>query len=192
MKASFNDFFIKHLIMRKDGGFIILAESEYTSSRGNMNSRWDYMNAYPYWSPGSYYLNSPYGYPWSRYGTVNITRYLADNIIVLSFDANNKMEWSNVIGKSQYDDNNDSFIGFGLMNMGNALHFLFNDQEKRQTILSDRNITPDGQINRMPTFKDLDKGYDFMPKELKQVGAKTIVVPCMYRSYLCFAKIEFE
>lgn len=195
LKTAFNDFFLKNIVLRKDGGFLVMAESAYTTSRGNPLNRWDYLYGSPYWMPMDYYSwNSPWGYyPWWRYGSFNnaLTRYFADNIAVISFDPNGKMEWSNVIRKSQYDDNTDNFIGYGLMNSGSEIHFIFNMQEKRDMILFDQSITPDGQINRNPTFKNMDKGYDFMPRHAKQVGARQLIVPCQYRGYTCFAKIEF-
>ncbi len=194
IKMAFNDYFIKQIVMRRDGGFILMAEAEYTTSRGNTFNRYDYNN--PTYSPlnGYYLYNSPYGYPWSRYGYNGyngVTRYYADNIAILSFDANNKMEWSNIISKSQYDDNTDVLIGYGIVNFGNAIHFLYNDQEKRQAILSEQGITPDGQIVRTSTLKNLDKGYEFMPKNLKQIGARVAIIPCLYRNTTCFAKVEF-
>lgn len=197
IKSAFNDYFLKNLIMRKDGGFIVIAESAYTSSRGNTLNRWDYLYGSPYWSPVDYYTwNSPIGYyPWWRsYGMNNmnnLTRYFADNIAVISFEPGGKVEWSNVIRKSQYDDNTDNYIGFGLFNTGGELHFIFNTQEKRTMILNDQTIAPNGQIDRNPTFKNLDKGYDFMPRHAKQVGARQAIVPCQYRGFTCFAKIEF-
>jgi hypothetical protein len=197
IKTAFNDFFLKNIIVRRDGGFIVVAESAYTSSRGNTLNRWDYLYGSPYWSPVDYYSwNSPIGYyPWWRssfYGGANsMTRYFADNIAVISFDPKGKMEWSNVVRKSQYDDNTDNFIGFGLLNTGDMLHFIFNVQEKRTMILSDQSMSPSGQIDRNPTFKNLDKGYDFMPRHAKQVGARQAIVPCQYRGFTCFAKIDF-
>jgi hypothetical protein len=197
-KTAFNDYFLKQVIMRRDGGFLVVAESAYTSSRGNTLNRWDYLYGSPYWSPVDYYSwNSPNGYyPWGRSNINNtpgatLTRYFANNIAVGSFELNGKMEWSNVIRKSQYDDNTDNFIGFGLFNTGDQLHFVFNIQEKRTMILSDQTITPGGQLDRSATFKDLDKGYDFMPRHAKQVGARQAIVPCQYRGFTCFAKIEF-
>jgi hypothetical protein len=196
-KSAFNDYFLKNVIVRKDGGFIIIAESAYTSSRGNTLNRWDYLYGSPYWSPVDYYTwNSPVGYyPWWRSSTYNnlntLTRYFADNVAVISFEPNGKMEWSNVIRKSQYDDNTDNFIGFGLFNTGDQLHFMFNVQEKRSMILSDQSISPTGQVDRNPTFKNLDKGYDFMPRHSKQVGSRQAIVPCQYRGFTCFAKLEF-
>lgn len=197
IKTAFNDYFLKNIILRKDGGFIVVAESAYTSSRGNTLNRWDYLYGSPYWAPVDYYSwNSPIGYyPWWRssiYNNTNsLTRYYADNIAVISFEPNGKMEWSNVIRKSQYDDNTDNFIGYGMLNTGDQLHFVFNVLEKRSMILSDQSISPSGQIDRNPTFKNLDKGYDFMPRHARQIGARVAIVPCQYRGFTCFAKLEF-
>ena len=197
IKAAFNDFFLKNIILRKDGGFIIIAESAYSTSRGNTLSRWDYLYGSPYWSPADYYTwRSPSGYyPWGYNNMNNInntlTRFYADNVAVISFEPSGRVEWSNVVRKSQYDDNTDNFIGFGLLNTGDQLHFLFNIQEKRSMILSDQSITPMGQIDRNPTFKNMDKGYDFMPRHAKQIGLRQAIVPCQYRGFTCFAKIEF-
>jgi hypothetical protein len=194
VKMAFNDFFLHNIIMRKDGGFIIAAESVYTSSRGGTNNRWDYFGSPLNNGFNNYYYNtSPFGYynyPWNRSSFNNVVRYYADNIAVLSIDPTGKMDWANVLRKSQYDDNSDSFIGYGLMNTGGEIHFLFNSQEKRQMLLTDQSINPEGQITRSPTLKNLDRGYDFMPKQAKQTGSKQIIIPCQYRNYICFAKID--
>ncbi|MES2329425.1 MAG: hypothetical protein V4539_07480 [Bacteroidota bacterium] len=197
MKTAFNDYFLKNIILRRDGGFIVVSESAYTSSRGNTLNRWDYLYGSPYWSPVDYYTwNSPIGYyPWYRSNLYNnsnmMNRYFADNIAIISFEPNGKMEWSNVMRKAQFDDNTDNYIGFGLFNTGDQLHFIFNVQEKRTMILSDQSVSPTGQVDRNPTFKNLDKGYDFMPRHAKQVGARQAIVPCQYRGFTCFAKVEF-
>ena len=191
VKMAFNDFFLRHLLMKKDGGFVVASEANYTTTRGNSSfSRWDYMYGNAYMYPGYYNYGSPYYYPGSRFNNYNQTRYFSDNIAVFSFDEKGKMEWSNVLHKSQFDDNTDNYIGYGLINTGDQVHFLFNVQEKRQTVFSDQTISPDGQIAHNGTLKNLDKGYDFMPRHAKQVGARQIIVPCMYRNYVCFAKVE--
>ncbi|MBS1628025.1 MAG: hypothetical protein JSR09_00315 [Bacteroidetes bacterium] len=195
IKTAFNNFFIRNIIMKQDGGFVIITESVYTSSRGNAFNRWDYLYGSPYWNPGSYYYyGSPYSYynyPWRYNNTFgNGVRYYADNIVILSFDDKSKMEWSNVIPKSQFDDNSDNYIGYGLVNSGSEIHILFNVLEKRNWLLTDQTFSDDGQLNRKPTLKNLDKGYEFMPSQAKQTGSKQLIVPCMYRNYVCFAKID--
>jgi hypothetical protein len=196
IKAAFNDYFLKEMVAKKDGGFLAVAECEYTSTRGGNNlNRWDYYNTSPYYGNGSYYtLGSPgfNTYPWSRYGSsYSVTRYFADNIAVISFDSIGKIQWSNVVRKSQFDDDVDAYIGFGMFNAGNQLKFLFNTLERGQRILNEQSLTPEGQIIRSSTLKGLDKGYDFMPRNAKQVAARQIIVPCMLHSFLCFAKIDY-
>jgi hypothetical protein len=112
--------------------------------------------------------------------------------VVLSFDKYGKPEWSNVITKSQFDDQSDQLISYQLMNTGGQLHLLFNKDEKRNLLLNDYSITPDGQISHNPTLKNLDKGYEFMPMYSKQVSARQMIIPCSFRNSICFAKIEYN
>jgi hypothetical protein len=194
-KMAFNDYFIRNVIIKKDGGFLIASESYYTTSRYNNWNRWDYLYGTPFVSPWGYYYYSPYysNLWWnSRYNNNSNVRFHADNIAVLSFDAAGKLQWSNVIGKSQYDDQSDDELSYQLMNTGDQLHFLFNDLERRTNLLNDYTISPEGQLNHNPTLKNLDRGYEFMPKYGKQVSAKQIIIPCIHRNLICFAKVDYN
>jgi hypothetical protein len=193
-KTAFNDYFLRNIVMRQDGGFILTAESIYSTSRGgNPYNRWDYVYGSPYAGDFVPVGVNPYYYPWWRTrGLGQTTRYFADNVMVLSFNDKGSLEWSNLIRKTQFDDNSDNYLGYTMMNTGSELHFLYNLQEKRNLMLTDQSIEPSGQITRRPTLKNLDKGYDFMPRYGKQIGAKTIIFPCQYRNYICFAKVDFN
>lgn len=194
-RMAFNDFFIRNIIVRRDGGFIIGSESYYTTSRGSAFNRWNYLYGSPYMRLSDYYYYSPYygSYWWnSRWNDAGIVRYQADNIVVMSFDKGGNREWTNVISKEQFDDQSDDLISYQIVNTGGQLHILFNNMERRTLLLNDFAITPDGQVNRSPTLKNLDKGYEFMPKYAKQVSARQIIVPCQYRNYICFAKIDYN
>jgi len=194
IKTAFNDYFIRDVITRKDGGFIIGAESYYTTSRFNNWNRWDYLYGSPFTNSfnNSYYY-SPYynNYYWRSRSGNNAVRYHADNLTILSFDGNGKIEWNNVVSKSQFDDESDDLLSYMIMNTGGKLHFLFNQQEKRNNLLSDYYVNPEGEITRSPTLKNLDRGYEFMPKYGKQVSSRQMIVPCLYRNYICFAKIDY-
>src|SRR5690606_12138134 len=43
VKTAFNDYFIRNIITRRDGGFVIASESFYTSSRYGGWNRWNYL-----------------------------------------------------------------------------------------------------------------------------------------------------
>ena len=193
-KTALNDYFIKNIIPKKDGGFLLAAEAFFTTGRGGLN-RNSYMYGSPFLRPSDFYMFNPYGYgyPWYRYNSLNsnqLNRYHAQNILVMSFDSTGHTDWSNIINKSQWDDDSDASIGYQLVNTGDQLHFLFNMQEKRTQLLSDQSIKPDGQLLRNPTLKNLDKGYEFMPRYGKQVSLRQIIIPCMLRNFLCFARVE--
>ncbi|HVY73280.1 MAG TPA: hypothetical protein VG890_00530 [Puia sp.] len=190
LKMAFNDFFLKHIIAKRDGGYLVVSESNYTTTRGSAFNRWDYMYGSPYMDYSSPFYN-PYS-PWNRYGTMgNINRYNSENIMVLSFDKNSNLEWSNVIPKTQFDDEGNTTISHQMLITGGALHFLYNQYERRTVLLTDQSISRDGKLTHYPTLHNLDKGYEFMPRYGKQVTANSTIIPCQYKAYLCFAKIDF-
>ncbi|MBI1342371.1 MAG: hypothetical protein GC171_05470 [Terrimonas sp.] len=196
LRSAFNDFFIRNIITKADGGFIVSAESYYSTSRSGSWNRWDYMYGSPFSTPIDYYYYSPYYSSWywrSRYNNNSNVRYHAENIIILSFDKEGRLEWNNVIKKEQFDDDSDDRISYQVMNTGGELHFLFNIAERRSMLLTDFSLKPGGDISRNPTLKNLDKGYDFLTKYAKQVSARQMIIPCLYRSnYICFAKLEYN
>ncbi|MBN8787454.1 MAG: hypothetical protein J0I84_10225, partial [Terrimonas sp.] len=98
---------------------------------------------------------------------------------------------SNVLHKSQFDDNSDNSLSYMIYNTGGEINFLYNQQERRVKLLSEQSVNGNGDVKRSPTLKNLDKDYEFLPKYGKQVGARQVVMPCMYRNYICFAKIDF-
>ena len=194
IKTAFNDYFIRNIIVKRDGGFIIGSESYYTTSRYNNWNRWNYLYGMPY-SSLDYYTYSPVYSSWwwrNQYYNNQAVRHHADNITILSFDNTGKLEWSNVIHKQQFDDEAGSQVSYQLVNTGGQLHFVFNEEDKRAMLLTDYILLPDGQINRNPTLKNLDRGYEFLSKFGKQVSSRQLILPCYYRNYICFAKIDFN
>ena len=195
MRTAFNDYFIRNIITRRDGGFLISGEAYYTSSRGGGWNRWNNLYGSPFLRTYDYYYYSPYSYNslWgNRWNYGQNVRYQADNIAVMSFDKNGKREWSSIITKEQFDDQSDELLSYQIMNTGGELHFLFNNLERRANLLNDFSLTPDGKITRNPTLKNLDRGYELMPKFAKQVSARQVIIPCIYRNYICFAKLEYN
>jgi hypothetical protein len=193
-KMAFNDYFIRDILIKGDGGFAIGAEAYYTSSRYNTWNRYNYLYGYPT-SMYDYYTYSPLYSNWMWRNRVNngqAVRYHADNITVLSFDSSGNLVWSDVIHKEQFDDESDDRISYKLMNTGGQAHFLFNLEEKRALLLNDYSVDASGQLNRNPTLHNLDKGYEFLPKYAKQVSSRQMIIPCFHNNYICFAKLEYN
>lgn len=192
LRFAMDNYFIRNVIVKGDGGFILTAEDFTKDVRGNRNfDRYDYLyNPYSL-SSGNYYYNPYTGYyrPQRSYGNQS-TRFYYENILVLSFNKTGQLEWDRIIRKNQFDDNEENFLSFSTMTSGNEIRFLFNSDKKNQ-IVSDQGLTPDGSLNRYPTLKSEQRGYEFMPALSKQVSAREIIIPCAYRNYICFAKVEY-
>ena len=196
LRYAFNDYFIRNILLKNDGGYLLVAEDFSTQSTGNNQwNRWDYLYNSPYSNPYYYNYYSPYygGYyrPYNSFNNYNNTRYYYYNILVLSVDSTGKVEWDNIIHKDQSSDNTDNFLSYATFNTGSDIHFLFNNSEKRNQLLIDNVIGADGNLVRNPSLKSYEKGYNFMIRYAKQTGAKQLIVPCSYRDQICFAKIDF-
>ena len=192
-RFAFDDYFIRQVIVRKDGGYIMAAENYSSQTRGNNNwNRSDYLfgpgYSSPYYSPYSpySYYYRPFGYP-----SQQTTRYYYDNIVVFGMDKSGGMEWNKVIHKEQYDDDNDNFLSYSTMTTNGELHFLFNNNEKSNQIIADNSLTATGELKRNPTLKSEEKGYQFMPRFCKQVGARQLIIPCIYKATVCFARVDY-
>lgn len=191
LRYAMDNFFIRQVIVKKDGGFILAAE-DYTSDTrgGNTWNRYDYLYNPYYPSSGYYYYNPYLGYYRPLNSFNQSTRYYCENILVLSINNLGQISWSRVVQKDQFDDDEENFLSFSTMIFSGEIHFLFNNDRKNQ-IVTDQGLSPGGTIKRYPTLKSQQKGYEFMPALSKQVGAGQLIIPCAYRSNLCFCKVDF-
>jgi len=182
LKTAFDNYFFRQIIMKIDGGFIAIAETEYSTTQDNYFNRWD--NFAPYVGFGAFGgFYSTMGRP------INAKTYYADNIGVFSFDMNGKLIWSNFVRKSERQENSNTFLSYGVMNTGDKINFLYNVSEKGSLSIYGESITPDGQLIKIPTSSS-NSHYQLMLRYGKQIGQKQMIIPCMYGNFVCFAKLE--
>jgi hypothetical protein len=109
-KRAFNDHQVRQLIVKNDGGFLLISEDYFVTTR----------NSY---SPG-------FGYYSFYYPTMGATvrEYHYNDIMVLSYNPSGQMEWDTFIRKDQYSqEDGGMFSSYALINTGGAIGFLFND-----------------------------------------------------------------
>ncbi|UAY52464.1 hypothetical protein [Ferruginibacter albus] len=193
-KQALNNFFIRNVIVKKDGGYVLMAEdySTQTNNYSNPWNRWDYLYGSPFgYNP--YYYN-PYMYWYRPYNDPyynQTTRYFYNNVLVLNIDSTGKQEWNTILHKEQSADNDESYLSFLSYNVSGEIHLLYNEIGRRKTLMQESAITQEGVINRNPLLKTTDNDFEFMPKFGKQVSARQVIVPCTIRNSICFAKIDY-
>lgn len=173
-KRAFNDFRVRQLIVRNDGGFVMITEDFYVSTRSNYNQGFGYYSWY--------------------YPTMSSTvrEYNYGDILAISCNGDGVPEWNQFIRKNQYSQEDGGlFSSYALINTGGALGLLFNDFNMNRSKIQLATLDANGKssIQMLTGFKAQDP--DWLPKSGKQVSSKEFVVPCLKRNEICFAKVVF-
>ncbi len=195
-RTAYDNLNIRNIILKKDGGFIALTEEYYKQRRfGNaFDDRYSNYNSRYYSSYSDYYLYNRGYYGYYRPFNDNNGRdvvYNYNDIINFSFNKDLILQWSSVINKTTSDVENDNFLSFTNLNAGGEIYFLFLQKDNNRQILSNHALQPDGNTKRYATLKGREAGYNFMPRLSRQTGARQMIVPCIVRNSIAFAKIDF-
>jgi len=174
-KRALNTFDVKQMIIKKDGGFVLIAEDFFISTR----------TTGPGW--GGYY--STY---YSPFMGQNVREYNYDDVLALSYDGEGNKQWHAFVRKSQYSQEDGGvFSSYALINTGGSLGVMFNDFNKRLSRIQLATIDSKGQVEMHSLAAGSDNDPDWLPRSGKQTGLKEVVVPCLRKRQICFAKIVF-
>jgi hypothetical protein len=197
-RSAYDNYYLKNIVLKKDGGFVLVAEEYYKQNRFNNSFSDRFNNGFGYGGFGSvtdYYLyNRGYNGFYRPFGDSPNGRditYNYNDVIAFNFSKDLKLQLNNVINKTTSDVETDNFLSFFNMNAGAEIHFLFLQKDNNRQIISNHALQPDGSITRYATVKSREAGYSFMPRLARQIGAKQIVIPCLVRNNIAFAKIDF-
>lgn len=160
-KKVLDDFNAGQLIIKNDGGFLLITEDVAIVSRNVYNGP-----AFGYYSP--FYNNVP---------DESIREYHYNDILVLNYGSDSKLQWNSFIRKEQISQNDGGlFSSYGLLNSGGSLVFIFNDFIKRNSGIQLAAIDASGNL-QMQRLDDGNSHLDWLPKYSKQTGNKEIILP---------------
>ncbi|MCC6185824.1 MAG: hypothetical protein IT256_01585 [Chitinophagaceae bacterium] len=172
-ERALNEFRINQLIVKSDGGFVVAAEEIFTTTQSTF-------------MPGIGF----YSFYYSPMMNQVIREYHYNDIMLLSYDAQSKQEWHTFLRKEQYSqEDGGMFSSYSLLNTGGGLGFMFNDFNNRRSRIQLTSVSATGQQN--VGYMDAGRGDDpdWLPRLGKQIDAREIVVPCLRKKQICFAKI---
>lgn len=164
---------INRLVIRNDGGALLVAESAYSTSRNVTRSSFD-----------TYYNSRR---------TMEVTNHYHDDIIVLSIHPDGSLFWDNVLRKKQYSEDDDGyFSSFGVVNVRSALNLIFNEEITKNTTVNGYVLDAKGdyKIQSLVSVRE----YDLMmaPQYSKQLSFSEVVLPAFNnRNEFMLAKISF-
>jgi len=171
---AFDNYEVKQLIVKNDGGFVLISEVHYITTRSNYTPGFGY---YSFYSP---------------YMTTMVREYHYDDIMALSYNKDGGRDWSSFIPKMQYSQEDGGvFSSYALLNSGGTLAFLFNDFNIAHSRIQLATLDAEGKAD-IHSFTAEGNDYpDWLPKSGKQVAARVLIVPCFHKKEICFAKVVF-
>ena len=181
------------LIVKKNGSLVLIEEDAYDETISALNpfNNGSIMGNNGMYSPYDYYYSPYQSSFYNRNFGRNNKRYNCNNINVIQIDSSLQNHWLRVISKSQYAEDDESFLSFMMMIQSKEIHFVYIGNQNQRHILTHVGIASNGDVNRYPTLRGSGNEYDFLPRYGKQTGANTFVVPYIYNNRLGFAKVEF-
>jgi hypothetical protein len=176
-KRAFDDFEVKNLIVKNDGGFILAGESYYIATRTyGYNSGLGYYN---YYNTGGY-------------NNTTVREYHYGDVMILDYDKDGNRKWENFIRKDQNSqDDGGMFSSFALLNSGAALVFLYNDYSTNKSLLSLAAIDIDGGLQMKRMNPGRVANADWLPRIAKQTDARELLVPVLRKDNISFVRVAF-
>ena len=171
----FDNFQVQQVIVRNDGGFVLVSEAQFITTRSN-------------YAPAMGYYSTIY----SPYNTTMVREYHYNDIMALCYDKEGAKQWSAFIPKEQYSqEDNGIFSSYLLLNSGGSLAFLYNDFNTLHSRIQLATLDPDGK-QKINSFNAEGNDYpDWLPRSGKQVAARVLIVPCLRKKQICYAKVVF-
>jgi hypothetical protein len=163
---------VRDLVLRQDGGGLIITERNRQLERRSNASRSQVINSY---------------------GIRPLVDYHYDELIVFSVHPDGNTHWTNILHKKQYSqDDGGVYSSYFLMENPRSLRFLFNDEIRFENTVSEYVVNGRGEFDRNSLFhtRDLDLRLRF--RDGVQVAANEMVLPSEHRNRLRLVKMTYE
>ena len=159
------NYSIDRLILRKDGGAAILAES-YSQS---LSSYWDYYT--------QTYISHRY--------------YHFGNVLALSVNPDGSLLWGNSISKDQNSTDDAGYLSsYCSVITGSRIYTIYNKYIESQSSVLITTIDGKGTQQTDVLFNEI-KNTSVIPLSAKQIDSETLLLPAYRENKLFIAKIEF-
>lgn len=168
-----SDYHIKDIIVRQDGGVLLLAEMVKEFVRRNQMI-----------GPGQF----DSGYPYRGY-----VDYYHEDVILLNNYADGSECWKKVLFKKQFSqDDSGVFSSYFLFKTPSRLRFIYNDEIKNENTVSEYVIDPSGNYERKSVLSTEYQNLRLRFHDAVQTSSTAFIVPSEKSSKINLVKIEYQ
>lgn len=169
---SIDELSVRNVVLRQDGGTVIITERNRQLERRSNAARAQMIN---------------------NFGVRPLIDYHYNELIAFSVHPDGSPHWTNILHKKQYSqDDGGVYSSYLLMRSPSSLRFLFNDEIRFENTVSEYVMNGRGEFDRNSLFhtRDLDLRLRF--RDGIQVSSNEIILPSEHRNKLRLVKMTYE
>lgn len=160
---------VEQLILRQDGGVVLVAERQREIQRGAAAGR-------GFW----------------RDGMRMVVDFYFDDLLIIAFHPDGQAHWKTVLHKKQYSQDDDgTFSSYFLVRNSDKLRLLFNDEIKYENTCSEYVLSPAGDFDRNSLLTTDGQNLRLRFRDALQVSAGECLVPSEFRNKLKLVLLRF-
>lgn len=166
------DYKIQDVVVRHDGGVIIIAETvREFARRSQMNS------------PGQFGSSFP------MRGYID---YYHEDLVLLATFPDGQEHWQKVLFKKQFSqDDNAVFSSYFIFKTPSRLHIIYNDEIKNNNTVSEYVLDPLGNYERKSVLSTEYQNLKLRFRDAIQTGSTSMIVPSEKSSKINLIKIDY-
>lgn len=153
---------IQQLVLRRDGGVMVVIERYHEIQRGSGASR-------GFW----------------RDGMRLVLDYYYDDLLLMALNPDGELHWTTVLHKKQYSqDDEATFSSYFLMLNEENIHFMFNDEIKYENTCSEYVVNALGEFDRNSLMNTFGQSLRLRFRDALQLNSSECLVPSEFRNKL--------
>jgi hypothetical protein len=193
------NYSLDNLILRSDGGALLIAEQYYVYERYDYNR--------PFYGGGFYgYRYSRFYDPYYRNNSTRDIYYNYNDIIIVNIQPDGEIEWTARIPKQQETINDGGYYSsYSHAVVRDKIYFIFNDNARnfdgksnriynydgRNSVVAMATLSRDGSIETEPLFSNRDADVIARPVICRQIGKREMMIYGELGRNFRFGKLTF-
>jgi hypothetical protein len=170
-REGFAEVDIREIVLRSDGGLLLVLERNYSYVRQSAAA----MTTYTY--RGATYMHTDYYY---------------NNLLVLSIHPTGALHWQDILHKRQYSQDDEAmYSSYFLLKTKNQLRFLYNDEVKQGNPVHEYVLTGGGLQKRNNILNTQGTKLMLVFRDALQVSADEVVIPSEFKRQLRLVKLGY-
>ncbi len=160
---------VGQIMVRQDGGLVMIAERQHEVLRGSAAGR-------GFW----------------RDGVRSIVDFYYDDMFAIGMLPDGHIHWKTVLHKRQYSQDDDgTFSSYFLFKNADRLRFLFNDEIKYDNSCSEYVLTPSGAFDRNSLPLAISQNLRLRFRDGLQISASECLIPSELRNKLKLVLVQY-